>query len=46
MKVLYSDYEIVKLNMPYVPGFLAFREAAHILNLFTKLLHTKPEYFP
>lgn len=24
-QVVYEDYEFVKLDLPYVPGFLAFR---------------------
>jgi deoxyinosine 3'endonuclease (endonuclease V) len=26
MKVVYEDFELVRLDMPYIPGFLAFRE--------------------
>ena len=26
LKVDYDDYSLVTLNIPYVPGFLAFRE--------------------
>lgn len=37
LKTVYEDYEYVKLDMPYIPGFLAFREASHILKLFKKL---------
>jgi len=36
-KVVYKDHEFVKLDMEYIPGFLAFREAAHLVKLFDKL---------
>lgn len=46
MKVVYEDSEFVKLTMPYVSGFLAFREASHLLALFEKLLKNSPQFVP
>lgn len=45
---VYEDYEYVKLDMPYVPGFLAFREASHLLKLFNKLKNdpSKSQFYP
>jgi len=36
LEVVYSEYEIVLLEGEYIPGFLAFREAAHFLKLIRK----------
>lgn len=33
LQVVYEDFSIVTLQVPYVPGFLAFREV-HLLCLF------------
>lgn len=46
MKIVYEDFEFVKLTMPYVSGFLAFREAAHLINLFDRLMKKSPELKP
>ena len=46
MKIVYEDHEFVKLDMPYVSGFLAFREAAHLLKLFDRLFLKAPEFKP
>jgi deoxyinosine 3'endonuclease (endonuclease V) len=32
--------------MEYVPGFLAFREAGHLIKLFERLLNTRPDLAP
>ncbi|XP_071797466.1 endonuclease V-like isoform X2 [Asterias amurensis] len=37
LKVVYSDCELVHLNTPYIPGFLAFREVGFFINLLEKL---------
>jgi deoxyinosine 3'endonuclease (endonuclease V) len=29
MQVVYEDFDVVQLTMPYVAGFLAFREVLH-----------------
>ncbi|KRX05847.1 hypothetical protein PPERSA_03784 [Pseudocohnilembus persalinus] len=46
LEIVYEDFEFIKLDQPYVSGFLAFREAAHILKLFEKLFKNKPEINP
>ncbi|KAF6149356.1 hypothetical protein GIB67_016894 [Kingdonia uniflora] len=33
LKVVYQDFSIVRLHIPYIPGFLAFREAPVLLEL-------------
>lgn len=36
-KIVYEDYEYVKLKEEYIPGFLAFRELPPTLELFKRL---------
>ena len=44
--MVYKDSEIVHLDLPYIPGFLAFREVPHLLKLIDKLKATKPQFLP
>lgn len=37
---------MVKLDMPYITGFLAFRECPHLLPLLSHLLSTHPHLYP
>ena len=46
LQVVYKDYEIIRLDLPYVPGFLAFREAPHLMKLINTLKDKKPEFIP
>jgi len=46
LKQVYEDSAIVKLDMPYIPGFLGFREVKHITPLFDKLKNTNLKYYP
>lgn len=32
MQVVYEDFDVVQLTMPYVAGFLAFREVLNLTN--------------
>lgn len=45
-KIVYEDYKLIKLTLPYISGFLGFRE----MPVYTELLDTvrkiKPEYYP
>jgi len=45
-KVVYEDYEFVKLDIEYIPGFLAFRECAHLVKLYNNLKANRPELLP
>lgn len=36
MQVVYEDFDVVQLTMPYVAGFLAFREVLHCCPLFPR----------
>ncbi|EGC38474.1 hypothetical protein DICPUDRAFT_75974 [Dictyostelium purpureum] len=41
LKIVYKDIEFVKLNLPYIPGFLAFREVPHLIKLIERLKESK-----
>ncbi|OUM62576.1 hypothetical protein PIROE2DRAFT_22132, partial [Piromyces sp. E2] len=43
LNVIYEDYEVVPLNLPYIAGFLAFRELPAIEKLYKKLLEKDKE---
>lgn len=44
--ICYEDYSVVKLNIPYVPGFLAFREAPVLLKLLEKMKNSNHRFYP
>ena len=46
MDVVYSDTRMVQLTAPYVPGYLAFREAEPLVELINSQRETKPELTP
>ncbi|XP_041358795.1 endonuclease V-like [Gigantopelta aegis] len=46
MEIVYEDYQMVKLTAPYIPGFLAFREADFIIQQYEKLKAVQPQYAP
>ena len=46
LKIVYEDYKLVKMDEPYIPGFLAFREVNHLVDLINDLKQNKPEYIP
>jgi len=45
-EVVYKCFEMVKLDLPYIPTFLAFREAPHLVKLIEGLRKSKPELMP
>ncbi|KAH7428542.1 hypothetical protein KP509_09G006200 [Ceratopteris richardii] len=46
MEVIYEDFKIVHLHMPYIPGFLAFRESPVLLMLLERLANEHPDRYP
>jgi len=46
LNIVYEDYKLVKMNEPYVPGFLAFREVKHLVDLINELKTNSPQFLP
>eukprot|EP00730_Choanoeca_flexa_P019020 TRINITY_DN9278_c0_g1_i1.p3 TRINITY_DN9278_c0_g1~~TRINITY_DN9278_c0_g1_i1.p3 ORF type:complete len:252 (+),score=46.54 TRINITY_DN9278_c0_g1_i1:4753-5508(+) len=46
LKVVYERFAMVELTAPYVPGFLAFREVSHLVQLVSELKDNQPELVP
>ncbi|KAF9975561.1 hypothetical protein BGZ73_000773 [Actinomortierella ambigua] len=46
LKVVYEDHIKVKLTLPYIAGFLAFREVDPLLSLIQSLRVKRPELVP
>jgi len=46
LKIVYEDYKLVTIDEPYIPGFLAFREVKHFVNLIEELKQNSPQYIP
>lgn len=46
LEVVYSELRWVRLTAPYVPSFLAFREAAPLLDLLARLRARAPDLWP
>lgn len=46
LKSVYEDFEIGETDVPYVPGFLAFREAPALKRLIDKMIANKIKYIP
>merc|ERR1711915_14856 len=45
-EVVHKDLQMVQMTAPYVPGFLAFREANFLVDLVQRQMNTKPEVTP
>eukprot|EP01116_Phalansterium_solitarium_P016184 TRINITY_DN3704_c0_g1_i3.p1 TRINITY_DN3704_c0_g1~~TRINITY_DN3704_c0_g1_i3.p1 ORF type:complete len:252 (-),score=33.56 TRINITY_DN3704_c0_g1_i3:157-912(-) len=45
-QVVHTAFEMVKLTLPYVPGFLAFREVPHLVKLIDDLRVSRPDVMP
>ncbi|XP_056174618.1 uncharacterized protein LOC115689462 isoform X3 [Syzygium oleosum] len=46
LRVVYEDFDVVRLEVPYVPGFLAFREAPVLLGLLEKVKSSATDICP
>jgi len=46
MKVVYRSHEYFTLDIPYIPGFLAFREIAPLERLVKQQIQNHPEFTP
>lgn len=45
-KIVYKQFLKTKLHLPYIPGFLAFREVEPLLKLIKELKINQPEFYP
>jgi len=46
LQVVHEELSMVKMTLPYVPGFLAFREAGFLVEKIERLRREKPEIMP
>jgi deoxyinosine 3'endonuclease (endonuclease V) len=46
LKVLYEDWEQVHVDIPYIPGFLAFRELPFCLKLIERIKLKNADLMP
>ena len=46
LEIVYEDYNLVKIDEPYIPGFLAFREVKHLVKLIDDLKQNAPQFLP
>ncbi|GMH11805.1 hypothetical protein Nepgr_013646 [Nepenthes gracilis] len=44
--VVYADFSVARLHIPYIPGFLAFREAPILWELLKKMKKEAPLVYP
>lgn len=45
-QLIYQDVQMVDLAVPYIPGFLAFREAQIVVDMVQKQKNTQPDLTP
>ncbi|XVF10524.1 hypothetical protein REPUB_Repub07fG0190400 [Reevesia pubescens] len=46
LRLVYQDYTCLTLDIPYVPGFLAFREAPILVHLLEKMKNNASPFYP
>jgi len=46
LEIVYKSFKMVKLTLPYIPSFLAFREVDHIIELINELKMNDPDFLP
>ncbi|GMI81570.1 hypothetical protein HRI_001826300 [Hibiscus trionum] len=46
LRLVYREFTCVRLDIPYVPGFLAFREAPILVNLLEKMKKEANPFYP
>ncbi|KAF9599816.1 hypothetical protein IFM89_001762 [Coptis chinensis] len=46
MNIVYEDFSVVKLQIPYIPGFLGFREAPVLVKLLEKMKSEAHPFYP
>ncbi|CAN6177230.1 unnamed protein product, partial [Urochloa humidicola] len=46
LEVVHEEFDVVRLQVPYIPGFLAFREAPILLRLLDKVKNNAHHFYP
>ncbi|KAB2080413.1 hypothetical protein ERO13_A05G066400v2 [Gossypium hirsutum] len=46
LRLVYQEYTCLSLDIPYIPGFLAFREAPILLHLLAKMKKDASPFYP
>jgi len=46
LEVVHEEFDVVRLQVPYIPGFLAFREAPILLGLLDKVKINARHFYP
>ncbi|CAN6200867.1 unnamed protein product [Urochloa humidicola] len=46
LEVVHEEFDVVQLQVPYIPGFLAFREAPILLGLLDKVKNNAHHFYP
>ncbi|KAG8050187.1 hypothetical protein GUJ93_ZPchr0009g87 [Zizania palustris] len=46
LEVVHEEFDVVQLQVPYIPGFLAFREAPVLLGLLKKMKTQNHHFYP
>ncbi|XP_042429019.1 endonuclease V-like isoform X1 [Zingiber officinale] len=46
LNVVHEEFDVARLHVPYVPGFLAFREAPILLGLLDKMKFNAHPFYP
>ncbi|WVZ79059.1 hypothetical protein U9M48_026686 [Paspalum notatum var. saurae] len=46
LEVVHEEFDVVQLQVPYIPGFLAFREAPILLGLLEKVKTNAHHFYP
>uniref|UniRef100_A0A453T193 Endonuclease V n=1 Tax=Aegilops tauschii subsp. strangulata TaxID=200361 RepID=A0A453T193_AEGTS len=46
LEIVHEEFDVVRMQVPYIPGFLAFREAPILLGLLEKLKINAQHFYP
>ena len=46
LEIVYEDYNLIKIDEPYIPSFLSFRELSHYAKLIEDLKIKAPHFIP
>uniref|UniRef100_A0ACD5UJI9 Uncharacterized protein n=2 Tax=Avena sativa TaxID=4498 RepID=A0ACD5UJI9_AVESA len=46
LEIVHEEFDLVRMQVPYVPGFLAFREAPILLALLEKMKTNAQHFYP